>query len=254
MTGLALVVFVVLYFVKAGYGILYNHSPRWGKTINNQWAWFFMEMPMFVAMLIFWLTSSYRFQTVPLIIFLLFEIHYFKRAFIFPFRLKGKSQMPLAIMSMGIIFNMLNAVMQGYWLFHEAHKDIYITHAPFGYPDEWLLDPRFIAGTLLFVVGYIINTRSDNIIQHLRGNKNDTRHYLPKGGMFNYVTNANYFGELVEWLGFALLSWSLAGFVFFLWTFANLVPRAHATYQRYLADFGPEVKQRKLKRIFPFLY
>ena len=34
--------------------------------------------------------------------------------------------------------------------------------------------------------------------------------------------SANYFGELLEWTGFAVASWSWAGAVFAWWTFANL--------------------------------
>ena len=70
----------------------------------------------------------------------------------------------------------------------------------------------------------------------------------------NYVTSANYCGELMEWLGFAILTWSLAGLVFFIWTFANLVPRTRTIYKRYQEEFPEEMKGRKLKRVFPFIY
>ena len=72
--------------------------------------------------------------------------------------------------------------------------------------------------------------------------------------MFEYVTSANYLGELMEWLGFAILTWSISGLVFFIWTFANLVPRANAIYKRYKTEFGPEMEAKKLKRVFPFIY
>jgi 3-oxo-5-alpha-steroid 4-dehydrogenase 1 len=72
--------------------------------------------------------------------------------------------------------------------------------------------------------------------------------------MFNYVTSANYFGELIEWLGFAILTWSVSGLVFFIWTFANLVPRANAIYKRYKQEFPEEMQRKKLKRVIPFVY
>lgn len=97
------------------------------------------------------------------------------------------------------------------------------------------------------------NIQSDHIIRHLR-RPGDTGHYLPKGGMFRYVTSANYFGEIVEWIGFAILTWSLSGAVFAIWTFANLVPRANTIYHKYLGMFGDEVKKRRLKRVIPFIY
>ena len=93
----------------------------------------------------------------------------------------------------------------------------------------------------------------DRIIRRLR-KPGDTAHYLPRGGMFRYVTSANYFGEIVEWTGFAILTWSASGAVFALWTFANLVPRADAIYKRYAELFGDELRKERRKRVIPFIY
>lgn len=252
MVGLALVVFIALYFVEAGYGMLI--SKKWGKTINNKLAWFLMEFPIFIAMIIIWLASPHRFDIVPMTFLLIFEIHYFQRSLIFPWLMKGQSKMPLGIMFMGISFNILNAMMQGYWIFFESYKSNYQVFG-IGYDNlAWLHTPQFIVGTCIFFTGFFINLRSDYIIRHLRKNDQDTKHYLPSGFMFNYVTCANYFGELAEWLGFAILTWSISGLVFFIWTFANLVPRANSLYKRYQKEFGAEMKAKHLKRIFPFVY
>ena len=116
-----------------------------------------------------------------------------------------------------------------------------------------LLSPQFIAGASLFFLGMGINIHSDRIIRHLR-QPGDTGHYLPRGGMFRYVSSANYFGEIIEWTGFAVLTWSAAGAVFALWTFANLVPRADAIYHRYGEMFGDEFRRARLKRVIPFIY
>ncbi len=253
MIGLAAVVFVALYFVTAGYGAF--TSSKWGKAINNKLAWFLMEFPIFIAMIILWLASPHRFSLVPMIFLLIFEIHYFQRSLIFPWIMKGKkSKMSLAVMFMGIAFNILNAMMQGYWIFFESFKCNYHVLG-LSYTDTaWLWSPQFIIGVIIFFGGFYINLRSDYIIRHLRKSDDDTNHYLPSGFMFNYVTSANYLGELLEWLGFAILTWSLSGLVFFIWTFANLVPRANSIYKRYRKEFGPEMEARKLKRIFPFIY
>ena len=72
--------------------------------------------------------------------------------------------------------------------------------------------------------------------------------------MFRFVSSANYFGELVEWTGFAIASWSGAGLLFVWWTFANLAPRSAALYRRYEAEFGDEFRKLKRKRIIPFIY
>ena len=251
MTGIAVVVFFTLYHVEAGYGMLI--SKRWGKTINNKTAWFLMEFPIFLIMLILWICSPHRWDIVPLVFLLIFQMHYAQRALIFPWIIKGKSRMPIGIMSMGIGFNILNSMMQGYWIFYVAYNSKY----PALFVQQgtaWFTSWQFILGCSLFIFGYIVNLRSDYIIRHLRKSDGDTNHYLPEGFLFNHVTCANYLGELIEWLGFAILTWSVSGLVFFIWTFANLVPRAHAIHKKYKQEFPIEMKEKKIKRIFPFVY
>ena len=123
MSLIALFVFIALYFVKAGYGIF--RTASWGVAISNKLAWILMEAPVFVVMCVMWIYSERRFEPVIFTFFLFFQIHYFQRAFIFPLLLKGKSKMPLAIMSMGVLFNLLNGYMQGKWIFYLAPETMY---------------------------------------------------------------------------------------------------------------------------------
>lgn len=243
MTALAVVVFVALFFVDAGYGMLLNR--RWGRTVSNRWGWFVMEAPVFIFMMVLWLLSDRRFEVVPLCFLVLFQAHYLQRAFIFPFLLRGKGRMPIAIIAMGILFNTINAAMQGGWIFYFAPADRYTT--------DWLLTPQFIVGTLIFLFGMVVNIQSDYIIRHLR-RPGETVHRIPYGGMFRYVSSANYFGEFVEWVGFAVLTWSWSGAVFALWTFANLAPRAVALHKRYEAEFGETFTNLHRKCILPFIF
>ena len=243
MSVLALVVFIALFYVKAGYGRFY--TKRWGPTVNNRLGWVLMEAPVFFLMLAFWLTSD-RIASLPHVAMLLFfELHYFQRSFIFPMLIRGKGVMPLSVILMGLVFNSLNALMQGGWIFVVSPEDCY--------PSTWLTSPQFILGALIFVAGMVINLHSDYIIRHLR-KPGDTRHYLPQKGMFRYVTSANYLGEFTEWVGFAVLTWSWAGAVFALWTFANLAPRADAIHKSYREQFPEGFKGRNVKRIIPFLF
>lgn len=243
MTIAAAIVFFALYFIDAGYGIMY--TKRWGPAIDNRLGWVIMESPVFFAMCLLWWCSDRRADTVPLIFFILFQLHYFQRSFIFPLLIKGKSKMPLAIILSGITFNLLNALMQGGWIFYVS---------PAGtYTPDWLYSPQFIAGIIIFFSGIAINLNSDNIIRHLR-RPGDTKHYIPRGGMFRYVSSANYFGEFLEWVGFAVLTWSAAGAVFAIWTFANLAPRAARIHRRYSQEFGEQFDRLHLKRIIPFIY
>ncbi len=242
MCARAGVVFFSLYLLRAGYGCL--RTPRWGISVGNRVGWVLMEAPVFLVMLCLWANSPVRFHAAPLVFFLLFELHYFQRSFIFPFLLKGKGKMPVSILLMGVVFNVLNGLIQGEWLFYLAPDDLYT--------DAWLGTWPFIAGVLVFFAGMAINMHSDRVIRHLR-RPGDTRHYLPQKGMYRYVTSGNYFGELLEWVGFAILTQSPAAWVFVLWTFANLAPRAHAIRNHYREEFGIEAVGKR-KRIIPFVY
>lgn len=243
MAGLAVVVFVSLYFVTAGYGQF--RTRQWGWSINNKLAWMLMELPVFLVMLVVWWASPLKWHLPQLVLFGLFELHYFQRSLVFPFLLKGQSRMPVIIMLMGVMFNVINGVIQGGGLYLFPNPD-------FEEGACYLLRWNAIAGILLFLVGMAVNLHSDHVIRHLR-KPGDTRHYLPQKGMYRYVTSANYLGEIMEWTGFALAAATPAAWVFPIWTAANLVPRAHAIYNRYREEFGKEALADR-KRIIPFIY
>ena len=243
MYALALLVFVCLYFVNAGYGQF--RSQRWGWSVSNRWGWLLMEAPVFAVMLAIWLTSGRSLHAPEIVLFCLFELHYLQRSFVFPFLMSGKGRMPVAIMLMGIVFNSINGLLQGGALFWYPNPD-YAEGA------AYLLRTTTMLGVLLFFIGMGINLHSDNVIRHLR-QPGDTHHYLPDGGLYHWVTSANYFGELLEWTGFALAAATPAAWVFPVWTAANLVPRAHAIHKRYCLEFGHQAVGKR-KRIIPFIY
>ena len=241
MFVMAIVVFIALFFFKAGYG--YLSSGNWGPKINNKIAWVIMESPAFIFLFLY--VADYLLsgrdtgneKAVLLVMAGLFLVHYFQRAFIFPLLMRGKGEMPVAIMAMGMVFNGLNA----YFI-------------PEGkYTMEWFTSPQFILGTLVFITGMLINRDSDYVIRHLR-KPGDTRHYIPKKGLYKYVTSANYFGELTEWVGYAILTWSPAGLLFAIWTFANLAPRSKSLTAKYEEEFGDEYRELKRKNLIPFIW
>lgn len=243
MIALALIVFAALRYITPGYGMFYN--PKWGPSVGNRLGWVIMEAPVFIAMALLWACSPRRAEVAPAVMASLFMLHYFQRSFIFPFLIKSTNRMPLSIVLMGVVFNLVNAYLIGGWIFYLAPQQAYTA--------EWLADPRFICGTIVFFAGMAINIHSDHIIRHLR-RPGDRRHYIPKGGMFRYVTSANYFGELTEWTGYAILTWSLPGAIFALWTFANLGPRSRSLHKRYTEEFGDEYRALNRKYIIPFIW
>ncbi len=246
---MAILVFIALFRFKAGYG--YLSSSNWGPKINNKTAWVLMESPSFFLMLLFVLEHfnskpvSSNSATVLYIMAGFFMLHYFQRSFVFPLLMRGHSKMPIVIMAMGIVFNSINSYIIGSWLFRYAPDGMYRI--------EWLSSPKFIAGAVIFFTGMAINLYSDHVIRHLR-KPGDTKHYIPKKGMYKYVTSANYFGEVTEWIGYAILTWSPAGLLFAIWTFANLAPRAKSLTEKYEQEFGDEYKQLNKKNLIPFLW
>lgn len=249
MAVMAVIVFVALFFFKAGYG--YLSTSNWGPKIGNKTAWVLMEAPAFLFMLYYTLdfafsgTDTGNSKTVLFVMAGLYLLHYFQRSFIFPLMMRGKSKMPVAIMLMGLVFNTLNAYIIGGWLFREAPAGMY--------SERWFASPQFIAGILVFFTGMAINLHSDHVIRNLR-KPGDTRHYIPRKGFYRFVTSANYFGELTEWLGYAILTWSPAGLLFAVWTFANLGPRAKSLTEKYEKEFGEEYIRLNKKHIIPFIW
>ena len=243
MIGLAVVVFICLYFITAGYGQF--RTKQWGWSINNKVAWVLMEAPAFLMMMGIWYASGCPTAAPQIVLLGLFLLHYFQRSFIFPLLMSGHSKMPVTIMLSGVTFNIINGIMQGgalYWFPREAYLQGW----------DYLMHGTSILGFAVFFIGMAINLHSDHVIRHLR-QPGDTRHYLPEKGMYRYVTSANYLGEIIEWTGFAIIAGSLAAWVFVWWTAANLVPRAHAIHKKYRSEFGDKAMGKK-KRIIPYIY
>lgn len=235
---LAVVVFLILLKITAPYGR--HTTPKWGPLISNKWGWVIMELPVLIVLYAMIFPGIILFSFPYLIMIGLFSLHYINRVFVFPFRLhtKGK-KMPVAIMLSAIFFNIMNGFSFGYYFVHFAN-----------YTNAWLSDPRFIIGIVLFFIGLIINWKADNGLINLR-KPTETSYKVPTGWLFNKVSCANLFGELVEWFGFAVLCWNLPAFTFFIWTAANLIPRALAHHKWYKEKFPGYPQNRKA--IIPYI-
>ncbi len=140
----------------------------------------------------------------------------------------------MLVILMAFIFNCGNAYLNGAYLFSLSG----------GYPREWLTDPRFVIGAGMFVLGFTLNRWADRTLRQLRA-PGETGYKVPYGGLFERVSCPNYLGEIIEWSGWALATWSLPGLSFAVWTFANLAPRARAHHQWYRENFRDYPLDRK---------
>jgi len=229
---LAIVIFPIAIRQKAPYG---RHTRSgWGPLVDNKLAWIIMELPALLVLPIWIIIADNGISTPACIMIGLFLLHYFNRVVIFPLRIRTKGKkMPLSVALMAFVFNLINGSIIGYFF---AYKSAYRT--------EWLLDPRFIIGVLIFVAGAFINQRADHLLIHLR-KPGETGYKVPRGFLFDYISCPNHFGEIVEWIGFAIMTWSLPGLSFAIWTAANLIPRALNHHEWYQETFDDYPKGRK---------
>lgn len=231
--AIALIIFPLVLWVVAPYGR--HTSSHWGPMINNKLGWVIMESPALLFFAWFFLSGSNHHTIVPWIFFFFWMTHYINRTLIFPFRLRTKGkQMPVTITLMAFCFNLINGFINGYYLGSLSEK----------YEISWLLDPRFIIGMVLFITGIIINWKSDNILIHLR-KPGETGYKIPQNGLFDFISCPNHLSEIIEWSGFALMTWSLPALAFATWTLVNLTPRAlhhHRWYKLTFPDYPPARK------------
>ena len=229
-TAVAPFTFVTLLFIAAPYG---RHAWGGGPMLSARAGWMVMEVPAVVLMMAFFAIGTHQSDAASWAFLALFEAHYIHRAIIYPLRMKGKRKpMPLFTALGGSTFQVINVSLMGWWLF---------TLAP-TYGTGWFADPRFLAGTAVFAIGFAINYRADTVLLNLR-KPGETEYKIPFGGLYRFVSCPNYLGEIVEWAGFALATWSMPALAFALWTAANLVPRAltnHKWYRAQFPDYPPE--------------
>lgn len=222
-------------------------SGRLGDTplsilgdINKKAAWIIMEIPVLIVVLGFYFLSAESFN-VSAIMVAAFCVHYVNRALIYPYRIKVKNKtMPVMIMLFSMIFYMVNGFIIGHYF--GALKS---------YSLEWLSTPQFIIGALMFISGFIINIHSDNILLRLRA-PGETGYKIPQGGLFKYVSSPHYLGEMIEWLGFAIMTWSWPGLAYAIIVIVPLFGQARNSHQWYLDTFGDAYPKQR-KAIFPKL-
>ncbi|MFO0596872.1 MAG: DUF1295 domain-containing protein [Myxococcaceae bacterium] len=228
----ALIVFPTLFFITAPYGR--HFRPGWGPSLGARLGWLVMEAPSFFLFGALWLSHPQLGQPLVTALGIAWLVHYGQRTFVYTATMKENGRRkPLLTIVMAVVFNVLNSYGNATQL------------------SERPLDLAFFAGLGLFALGFAMNVHSDAVLRSLRA-PGEGGYKIPHGGLHRFVASPNYFGEIVEWLGFALAAQSLAGWAFFFFTCANLVPRARSNRDWYRAQFPDYPASRRA--VIPFLW
>ena len=224
---IALIVLPINLIYKAPYG---KHSTKkWGKSIDNKTGWILMELPALLTCPLIYFAIVEEIN-LSIMFIILWITHYFNKTIIYPLRIKTKGKkIPIAIVASAFFFNMVNGVFNGYFL----------TLVQFESISEFYL----ILGFIIFIIGFYINISSDNLLIKLRTNQKG--YVIPNGKLFNYVSCPNFFGEIIEWLGFAIMTLNPGSLSFLIWTICNLIPRSKAHHKWYKENFENYPKKRK---------
>jgi 3-oxo-5-alpha-steroid 4-dehydrogenase 1 len=232
------VVFIILFFYTAPYGRHFHGG--WGPTVTARVGWILMEAPSALIIAIVVFSSGARVSPLCLLLLGLWEAHYAYRACIFPFLMRrGDRRFPVAVILFAWVFNGLNAYANGVFLAGAGP----LAEGPVG-------RIRVAIGIAMFVAGFATHARADGVLRRLR-KPGETGYTIPRGWLFDYVASPNYLGEIMEWCGWALATWSFPGLAFALFTVANLVPRAFAHRRWYSETFKDYPPGRK--SVIPFV-
>ncbi|KAM8947803.1 3-oxo-5-alpha-steroid 4-dehydrogenase 2 [Pelodytes ibericus] len=243
--SLILCIIGILFFLRqvtfpAPYGKhVENDKKHVHLMVPAKYGWFIQELPSFLVPVLVILYSEQCNSLGCKMLLFMFCGHYFHRTFIYSAFTRGRPS-PLDIVIMAVVFCSYNGFLQGHCLVYVA-----------SYPQQWYTDIRFISGVLIFLLGMGINIHSDHILRNLR-KPHEVTYKIPQGGMFNYVSGANFMGEIVEWFGYAIATWTLPAFAFAFFTLCSIGPRAYHHHRYYIQVFKNYPKERKA--LVPFIF
>lgn len=205
--------------------------------VPTRLSWVLMESPACLVFTYFVFTGPLPVTAPVIALLIMWQMHYFHRAFIYPFQLqiRAGSTTPLRMTLFGVILTTACGYLNGEFISR------YAVHLQ---SNDWFYSPAFILGTILFLIGFVLNKTSDGELIRLRKNNPDN-YSIPYNGAYRWVSCPNYLGEIITWFGFSLAAWSIAGFTFALMSAANLTVRAlenHQWYHQKFPDYPPERK------------
>jgi 3-oxo-5-alpha-steroid 4-dehydrogenase 1 len=209
--------------------------------VPGRLAWVLQECPTLVAAGVCLATAAPECLASPgnLLLLLCYVVHYVNRTFLFPLRMKATKPTPLPILLIALIFCTAN----GYTQCRSLTRFLLVPAAT----------PSTILGVALWAMGFYANLDADSILRNLR-RPGETGYKIPRGGLFKYISGANFCAEILEWLGFAIATGgAISGVTFACCTACNIGPRAVAHHKWYLEKFRDEYPKER-KALIPFVY
>lgn len=202
-------------------------------------AWVIQECPTLIWSAYCWFNAGRSLDSGNTLVLLCFVVHYTNRTIIFPLRSRGSKPIPLPIMSFALTFCTLNGYIQCQSLAR--------------YTAISLTAPTTIIGVGIWAFGLYLNMDADHILRNLR-KPGEKEYKIPRGGLFEYVSGANFAAEILEWIGFAIATgFSLPGVTFAFCTACNIGPRAISHHQWYFEKFKEDYPKNR-KALIPFVY
>ena len=275
--------------VPTPYGRFYKEDI-WGPTLDEKHAWAIMEATGLVMFLVFYyLYGCNRTSKVPLLFLGLWSFHYINRAIIYPYAIMKQKhkKFPLILVILGFFY----LSMFSYLNSKNVSCNPKYTDDWYKSPTFIIGVIIFFIGFIINVWSDIkirllkkkldtekedekqetIDEETENfkdkeINFYEKGEFNFSKmfdsdiyfsdickkqYYLPEGGLYDLVSSPNYLGEIIEWSGWAIATWSLPGLLFALGAVGCIGVRSIHTHKWYKDCFKDYPKDRKA--LIPFI-
>lgn len=135
-------------------------------------------------------------------------------------------------------------------------------HIDYRTPPDYI----FIPGILLCIFGGVGNFICHLQLRGMRKSKRRrhsyihpvTKHVIPSGGCFNFISCPHYLFEIVLWLGFAIAAFTLAAWTFCIAVIMTLFVYSYKKHSAYKSEFNGEndvpLFPKNRKALVPFIF
>jgi len=276
--------------VPTPYGRFYKEDI-WGPTLDEKHAWAIMEATGLVMFLVFYYLYGCNISNkVPLIFLGLWSFHYINRALIYPYAIMKQKhkKFPLILVILGFFYlSMFSYLNSKNVSCNPKYTDDWIK-SPLFITGVIIFFIGFIINVWADIKIRLLKKNLDEKKDNNKEDKNEVneeegtekkenkfyeegkfnfskmfdsdvyfsdickkQYYLPEGGLYNLVSSPNYLGEILEWSGWAIATWSLPGLLFALGAVGCIGVRSIHTHKWYKDCFKDYPKDRKA--LIPFI-